>query len=70
MGVFLFTCLLNLPCGYLRERSRRYSFKWFLYIHLPIPIVFLLRLLSNIEFKYIPLFIVAAVIGQIAGSKI
>jgi hypothetical protein len=70
IGLFLFTCLINLPFGYLRGKSRRYSFRWFLYIHLPIPFVFLARVLSHIDFKYIPIFVVAAVIGQVAGSRI
>lgn len=69
-GIFIFTCLINLPFGYLRGKSRRYSFKWFLYIHLPIPFVFLARMLWSIEYKYIPLFVVAAVVGQITGSKV
>jgi hypothetical protein len=70
IGIFVFTCLLNLPFGYLRGRSKRYSFKWFLYIHLPIPFVVLARILSNVEYKYIPIFVIAAVIGQIVGSRV
>jgi hypothetical protein len=70
IGLFIFTCLINLPFGYLRGRSKKYSFKWFLYIHLPIPFVFLARVLSHIDFKYIPIFVLAAIIGQIAGSRL
>lgn len=70
ISLFLFTCLINLPFGYLRGKSRKYSFKWFLYIHIPIPFVLFLRAISNIEYKYIPLFVIAAIIGQVMGSRV
>jgi len=69
-GLFIFTLLLNLPFGYARARSKKYSFRWFLYIHAPIPIIFIVRTFSHIQLKYIPIFVVAAVIGQIAGGKL
>lgn len=68
--VFMFTLLLNLPFGYLRGRSRKYSIKWVLYIHLPVPFVFLARVMSQLELKYIPLFLLAAVMGQLLGGKV
>lgn len=69
-GLFLLTSLLNLPFGYLRQKTTRFSFKWFLYIHLPIPLIFLARVLSNLDFRYIPLFVFAALMGQILGGKL
>lgn len=68
--VFMFTLLLNLPFGYLRGRSRKYSIKWVLYIHLPVPFVFLARIMSQLELKYIPLFLLAAIMGQLLGGKV
>lgn len=68
--VFLLTFIINLPFGYYRKRAQRFSFKWFLYIHLPIPIIVAARLLSNIDFRYIPLFVVAAITGQFLGGRI
>ncbi len=65
-----FTMLINLPFGYARAKTRRYSFQWFLYIHVPIPIIFIARTISHIEFKYIPLLALAAIIGQIVGGKL
>ena len=63
--------MLNTPFGYLaRGKQKRFSFKWFLYIHLPIPFVLLARILSNIDMTYIPLFVLAAVIGQVWGGKL
>ena len=68
--LFAVTMLINLPFGYARARVRKYSLKWFLYIHLPIPLIFVARTLSHIEFKYVPLFVLAALIGQIIGGKL
>lgn len=62
--------MLNLPFGYLRGKVRKYSVAWFLFIHLPIPFIVFGRLLSNLDFRYIPLFIFAAVLGQIWGGKL
>lgn len=67
--LFSLTVLINLPFGYFRRRSKRFSFKWFLYIHIPIPFILLARVLSQLDFRYIPLFILAAVIGQFWGGR-
>jgi len=68
--IFSVTVLINLPFGYFRRREKKFSFKWFLYIHVPIPFIFLMRVLSHLDFRYIPLFVLAAVIGQVVGSRI
>ncbi len=65
-----FSMLINLPFGYVRAKSKRYSLRWFLYIHLPIPIIFIARTISHIELKYIPIFAFAAIAGQILGGKL
>jgi len=53
-----------------RAKAKRYSLRWFLYIHLPIPLIFIARTLSHIEFKYIPVLVLAAITGQILGGKL
>lgn len=68
--IFMFTFLLNLPFGYLRDRSKKYSLKWILYIHLPVPFVFFARIMAQLELKYVPLFLVAAILGQFIGGKV
>jgi hypothetical protein len=67
--LFVVTLLLNLPCGYARAKSKRYSFRWFLWIHIPIPFIFIARTLLHVEFKYLPLFVIAAITGQLVGGK-
>ncbi|MBU4319899.1 MAG: hypothetical protein KJ739_02270 [Nitrospinae bacterium] len=69
-GLFSLTFMLNMPFGYLRGKAKKFSFKWFLYIHLPIPFVLLARILSNIDMTYIPLLVLATVIGQVWGGKL
>ncbi len=64
------TCMLNLPFGFMRGKARKYSLKWFLYIHLPIPFIFLARTYSHLDYRYIPLFVGAAVLGQVLGGKL
>lgn len=62
--------ILNLPFGYLRKRSKRYSLQWFLYVHLPVPLVVAARLISHTDYRYIPFFIAAAALGQFCGGRL
>lgn len=66
----IITLLVNLPFGFARSKTRRYSFRWFLYVHMPIPLIFIIRNLSHIELKYIPAFVIAALAGQLIGGKL
>jgi hypothetical protein len=70
IGLFALTLLLNLPFGYARAKSKKYSLRWFLYIHVAIPFIFIARTISHIEIKYIPIFAIAAIIGQLIGGKL
>ncbi len=60
----------NVPLGYLREGKRKYSFGWFAYIHLSIPLIAFLRISSHLTPWVIPVFILCAVAGQIVGGRI
>ncbi len=61
---------VNIPLGYLRHRARRFSAPWFVWVHLSIPLIATCRLLSGLGWTFVPLFITAAVIGQVLGGKI
>jgi len=69
IGIFLFTFALNLFFGYFHGKQKKFSFMWFLYIHLPIPLVIFARMFTNLDYRYIPVFLLAAVVGQIFGSR-
>lgn len=61
---------LNVPFGYLRARSRKYSFRWFLWIHLPVPFIILSRLVTSTDYRIIPLLLIASLAGQFLGGRI
>ncbi len=60
----------NLPLGYLRETSRKYSVRWFVLIHLSIPFIVALRLMFDFGWNIIPLTLACAVTGQVIGARI
>lgn len=61
---------LNLPFGYFRANTRKFSLMWFLYIHLPIPLIFILRTTAGLSWKAIPVIAAGAVFGQIIGGRL
>lgn len=64
--------LFNLPFGYWRETTRKFSLAWVLAIHLPVPLVALLRYVSGLgwELYTYPILITAFFFGQYAGVRI
>ena len=70
MGLTLFTLLLNIPFGYLRSKSRKFSIPWILYIHLPVPLIIYLRHMAGISYYFIPLMLAAAIFGQFTGGRL
>jgi len=62
--------LANLPLGYLREGSPKYSLRWFLYIHLSIPFIVVIRLIHGFGWEIVPFSIGLAIAGQWFGGKI
>jgi hypothetical protein len=61
---------VNLPLGYAREGAPRFSGRWFLYIHLSIPLIALLRTSNRLDPWAIPVFVACAVLGQVAGGML
>jgi hypothetical protein len=62
--------LLNIPFGYWRANVRKFSFPWVLSVHVPVPFVIALRLLSGMGFQLVtfPIMIFAYFSGQFVGS--
>ena len=65
-----FALFMNVPLGYVRQGVRKFSFMWFLYIHLSIPFIIALRMGMGISYWYIPFSLGSAVAGQIAGGRL
>jgi hypothetical protein len=63
--------LLNLPFGYWRAGARRFSLGWFLAVHVPVPFVIGLRLVSGIGWHMVtfPILMGAFFGGQLLGGQ-
>ena len=64
--------LLNIPFGYWRKMERKFSWQWFLTIHLPIPFVVIIRFHFDLGFALYTYPIMIAVFfgGQFFGKFI
>jgi hypothetical protein len=69
LGILCFALLSNIPLGYLREGTRRYSLWWFTYIHLSIPFIIALRVVNGVGWRVIPFTLGLAVVGQWLGGR-
>ncbi|MFW5877726.1 MAG: hypothetical protein ACOCUP_01305 [bacterium] len=69
--VVLFTILINIPFGYLRGDKKRFSFLWFLYIHIPVPfgILFRDKMVVELSWSFAPLYFGAYLLGQWLGMR-
>ncbi len=68
--LMLIVFLINLPFGYLRSNAARFSRQWMMAVHVPVPFVFLLRILSGLNWTAIPLLVLSDIAGQLAGGKL
>lgn len=65
-------CAANLPFGYWRAGLVKRSFPWIVAIHAPIPLVWLIRDLLELDWRLVtlPLFVAAYFLGQWLGGRI
>ncbi len=68
--LMLVVFLINLPFGYMRSRTTKFSRQWMMAVHIPVPFVFLLRMFSGLNWTAIPLLVLSDIAGQIAGGKL
>lgn len=70
--VALTVLVLNLPFGYWRANERRFSSAWFAAIHLPVPLVAALRIVSGVGWDpaTIPVLVAAFFAGQFLGTRL
>lgn len=67
--LFFFAFTVNIPLGFLRAGSRKYSLRWFVYIHLSIPFIVTLRIAEGFDWRAIPFTLACAVAGQMVGGR-
>ena len=60
----------NLPFGAYRVSVSRFSWRWFLAVHLPVPLLFFLRFEAHVTAWAIPLLVAGAVLGQYLGGRL
>ncbi|WP_243370762.1 hypothetical protein [Geotalea sp. SG265] len=70
IALMLLALLINVPFGYLRQSYEKFSFGWYFYVHISIPIIIYLRIKAGFSWKLIPFTLGSAVVGQIIGGKI
>jgi len=72
LSVAVIVFILNLPFGYWRANTEKFSWRWFLSIHVPIPFVVAIRILSGLGWRLItfPVLISAFFAGQFLGGKL
>jgi hypothetical protein len=70
--VTLAVIVINIPFGFWRRSVKKFSLKWFLSVHLPVPAIILLRIYGEIGFEFHTyVFLVSAFfLGQKLGAII
>jgi len=70
MAVAVGVLVLNIPFGFWRAGVRKFSLPWILAVHLPIPLVVTLRVLSGLGWSLasFPFVIGAYLTGQYLGG--
>ena len=69
-GLLAFVYLFNLPFGYWRAATKKLTKEWVLAVHLPVPVIFALRVVYGVGLELIPLFVFALFLGQFSGGRI
>lgn len=69
-NLLCFAFFANLPLGYLRESSRKFSLRWFIYIHVSIPFILAMRISYDFGWEAVPFTLACALAGQMLGGSI
>ncbi len=72
LAVAVVVFLLDIPFGYWRANTGKFSLQWFLSIHVPVPFVIALRFMAHIPFELYtyPILIGAFFLGQLLGKYV
>ena len=60
--------LINIPLGVMRERAKKFSLAWILWVHASIPLIIALRIGLDLHPLAIPINIASAIAGQFVGA--
>ncbi len=67
--LILVAFLINIAFGYFRGAAIKFSLPWFFWIHVSIPVLIYLRVILKIAPWFIPVSILAAILGQMLGNR-
>ncbi len=70
VGLVLFAFIISIPCGYARQNYAKFSLMWWILIHLPIPLIILLRIKAGLNWHFVPLTLGSSVAGQFIGGAL
>lgn len=62
--------IINIPLGYQRQSCRKFSFGWYFYVHISIPIIVYVRVKAGLGWQFIPFSVASAVVGQVIGGRL
>jgi hypothetical protein len=70
LGTSLIIYMINIPFGYWRAGTKRFSLQWYLAIHIPVPAIVFLRVYLNLGWTWetYTIFILAFFLGQLTGK--
>jgi hypothetical protein len=69
-ALLAFAVIVNIPLGYLRQGYDKFTFGWYFYIHISIPLIIYLRVKADLSWKFIPFTLGSAVLGQVVGGRL
>lgn len=69
--VLIVVLLLNIPFGYWRGNVKKFTGQWFISVHLPVPLIMLLRIRFDLGWEWTtsPILFGAFFLGQFLGAK-
>lgn len=67
-GLTAALALGNLPLGYLRKGHDRFSYGWYFYLSISLPVVVYLRVKTGYQWGVVPFMVGGAMAGQILGG--
>ncbi len=70
--VAIVVLFVNVPFGYWRANTEKFSRQWFLAIHTPVPLVIVCRIVSGLGWQLMsfPVMVGAFFSGQVLGGKL
>ena len=60
--------ILNLPLGYFRSEHIRFTYGWYFYLSLSLPVIVYMRVKTGYDWRLVSLPLSGAMAGQILGG--